>query len=259
VTRHESTEFSPFFLVHGREARLPIDMDLPVCSDEGERPPFSRLVIARRQAKRNSNRAHEKSKVRFDKDKKNVNFKIGDKVLRSVPVRKKGRTQAFLAQKVGPFEVVEKISVVNYKIKKLKGKRRKPFTVHVRDMIPFVSEFVSDSSDEEVTLPIARRRKERKLSSSSSSESCQENSVVRTTRTTSSSSKSKQASGKSTSKSSRLSADASSIKDIASDAELSSSSSEENADPLVSPAPVRKSTRAKKPPKRLGWSDSYGS
>lgn len=90
VSRQESTMFSPFFLVHGREPRLPVDLELPVNSEIEIQKEFPKeLNSARMQAQRNSRQAHLKSKVRFDKRMKNKHFALGEKVLRSVPVRKK--------------------------------------------------------------------------------------------------------------------------------------------------------------------------
>lgn len=93
ATKQESTEYSPFYLVDGREPRLPIDLELPVNSEMEIQEAFpTQLIAARSTAKRNSRKAHEKSKVRFDKNKRDISFKIGDRVLRCMPVRKKRLT-----------------------------------------------------------------------------------------------------------------------------------------------------------------------
>jgi hypothetical protein len=251
--------------VYGREARLPVDLELPVCSELEIRDPFPRqLDAARCIAQTNSKRAHEKSKVRFDKNKKDAHFEIGDKVLRSVPVRKKGLSQAFLAQRVGPFEIVKKVSPVNFKIRKLEGKQRKAFTVHVRDLVPFISEFNSDSP-----FPLnARRRNLRKLSSSSSSDSDLPNSsgkqadkIISSNANMGSTGKKTMTSSKSSSSGRVMTSEKSansgcrsvginrpSLCDSAANVFQSSSDEDDISE-------VRRSTRVRHTPKRFGWSD----
>jgi len=183
ITRHEATQFCPFYLLYGHEARIPADIEFPVWPDE----PASAVEFkeaarnsSRLAAVENSSRMHYGNKERYDKNRTDPIFRSGQKAWRVQPVRKKGYTQAFLPQITGPYEILEQTGPVNFKIKLIsKNKNSKVFIVHANDLCTIATEFDSSrgESADSVELAICRRKRRKnrkptsgsKLSSSSDS------------------------------------------------------------------------------------------
>jgi len=155
ITVHESTKFSPFYLVYKTEPRIPADLELPVLSERTAEETGHEAVRLEEHAEEavvNSRSAHERNKVRYDARRVEAEFSVGQFVWRFQPVRKKGLTQAFLPQKTGPYVIIDQISPVNFKIKLVsKSNRAKPFIVHVNDLRKVASDF-EHSSDEPIVF-----------------------------------------------------------------------------------------------------------
>ena len=92
--RQNTTRYEPFYLTYGREATLPIDLEIPVYP-LGEYPEVSieeacfqriaqltsRLIDDRQQAQKNITKAQGKQKKRHDENIKVHIYRIGDQVL----------------------------------------------------------------------------------------------------------------------------------------------------------------------------------
>lgn len=90
TAQHETTKKTPFSLVYGREARLPIELDFPIQSipeiDNFEGvlkqrcDAFIKLSCEREEASKNIKQAQQKQKKHHDKIKNKI-LQIGDNVL----------------------------------------------------------------------------------------------------------------------------------------------------------------------------------
>ena len=140
---HESTMESPFFLVYGRDPRLPIDIALDkeydTCLDANDYRPdvVSRLEAAISLVRDNVQLAQQKRKQYFDQKAKNRTFDVGERVWLFTPQKRKGKCTKLLHFWHGPFRIVEKTSPVNYRLTSC-DERRRTFVVHVSRLKTYV-------------------------------------------------------------------------------------------------------------------------
>ena len=94
TTPHDSTGESPFFLMYGRDARLPTALDFhmplsgcPTVETDYARELYKELKIAREIANKNIKKAQSSQKTQYDKIAKNCNVEAGDLVMMKVEPR----------------------------------------------------------------------------------------------------------------------------------------------------------------------------
>ena len=112
---HEGSKYSPFYLEYGRHPRAG-----PTLTKESKGEDLDDISLrrheAQEQAKAALTLAAERMKWYYDLGKQAVPFKVGDKVLLSS--RDYQTTERSLAPRyIGPFEIVDKISEVTFKLK----------------------------------------------------------------------------------------------------------------------------------------------
>ena len=135
----ESTGFTPFFLMYGREARIPADLVYgePQIEDQDvdfitrQQENFSEAFTLVRQ---NLAQAARRRKNRYDLRSKPQKYPIGSKVWCYVPRRYKGRYQKWRSLYQGPFEIVEQLGPVTYRIRR--DNRSRTWVVHVDKLKP---------------------------------------------------------------------------------------------------------------------------
>lgn len=143
--RQESTGFSPFYLLYGREALLPIDVTLgnnpnPVALDESSQNVqqfVGRLSNIREIVKRRMLSVQNRQKKRYDKSHRTKTYQVGEQVLVYRPIRKKGRSEKLLHRYYGPYRIIARINDLNYQVELLFGRNKRRDCVHVDALKPF--------------------------------------------------------------------------------------------------------------------------
>jgi hypothetical protein len=122
---HESTDHTPFHVVFGRAPTLPVDIMLgrqSLTPDEYNglsayvKRVQSSLSAMFAKIRERQKAAHQQNKTRFDKKVAGIQFCVGDCVRLHIPSNKKGTSKKFGLHWRGPYTVVDKLSVYNYRI-----------------------------------------------------------------------------------------------------------------------------------------------
>lgn len=126
-TKNEATGYSPYFLLFGREARLPIDVCFGTSSEEGQ--TYQRYVEdlktdlqkAYRLASESALKNHQRNKRRYDQKVKYQSIRPGDRVLiRNLSFTGKHKLED--KWNSAPYIVLEKLdNLPVYKLKSEKG------------------------------------------------------------------------------------------------------------------------------------------
>ena len=112
---HEGTKESPFYLEYGRHPRSG-----PSLVKEAKKEDLNDIMRRRQEAQEQAKAAlvlaAERMKWYYDKGVQNIPFKVGDKVL--LNLKEYQTTERALQPRYeGPFEIIEKITPVTFKLK----------------------------------------------------------------------------------------------------------------------------------------------
>ncbi|UYV64395.1 K02A2.6-like [Cordylochernes scorpioides] len=143
----DTTGYSPYFLIHGREPLTFLDstFDMPELSKYKDYDEYvSNLLEIIEDAKEISTSKtiarQNKSKQLYDRTHREVKYAINDLVLIWTPIRKVGRADKLQRRYVGPYQILRQTSPVNYEVIEIaEGKRKKRQIVHVTRMKPYRS------------------------------------------------------------------------------------------------------------------------
>ena len=111
---HESTGESPFFLLHGRDARIPCDALLltkrtpyQVDIDDYKSELVFGLAEAWRTAGEHIQRSQRKQKRKFDRHVKDRTVRVGDRVMVLMPREQTGKQRKLNRPYYGPYRVLD--------------------------------------------------------------------------------------------------------------------------------------------------------
>ena len=116
---------SPFYVLYGREPRLPIDVKyLPPAADDlstsvldYRKRVVEKVELAQNLASENLQRAQQKMKDYYDQKIKEPVFEVGQRVWVYTPRTRKGLSKKLMHNWLGPYRIVEKLSPVHFKLR----------------------------------------------------------------------------------------------------------------------------------------------
>ena len=137
-----STGFTPFFLMFGRQAKLP--MDVVYGSTPTEAQPCTeyaknlkdRLGEAYTMVREHTGSATGRQKELYDAKVHGGEFKVGDLVWLHNPVVTRGASQKLHCPWAGPYQVVKKLSTVVFRTQDVRRGRRSRKVVHFNRLKP---------------------------------------------------------------------------------------------------------------------------
>ena len=113
TSMQESTKESPFYLLHGRDPRLPTDTALntprtcyQVDLDDYKTDLVTNLTEAWQLARQNIKQAQRKQKQQYDRHSKIPKFRVGERVFVYMPNAKQGKNWKFAKPFHGPFRIL---------------------------------------------------------------------------------------------------------------------------------------------------------
>ncbi|GFS66635.1 hypothetical protein TNCV_229101 [Trichonephila clavipes] len=144
TTKQETTGFTPFYLLHGREAETTLDTMLPFCPNDFDDNNITKIAAraeeTRQLARVHTLRAQDKDRRRYDSKHQMVSYAPGDLVWIFTLVRKVGLSEKLLRRYFGPYQVLRRLSAVTYAVQDFdpaSRKRKLREVVHVLRMKPY--------------------------------------------------------------------------------------------------------------------------
>jgi transposase InsO family protein len=149
----DSTSFSPFFLMFGREPLMPLDTVLPTADlpdDPSLAEYFHRLITCRQIAKDNLLEKQRQMKERYDKSSNPPDFAPGDLIWLFVNQILVGGSSKFYRKFSGPYVLLEQTSPVNWKIAQAHDLTPLKNPIHVNRCKPFVARTIQPPVTEDL-------------------------------------------------------------------------------------------------------------
>jgi len=161
-SRHEATQYTPNYLMLGREVHAPVDIvyscqqnQSPANYDDYAEELEDRLKRAYSFVRNHLKRAAERNKRYYDLRVRPQRYKVGDWVYCYQSRRVQGRQDKWCRKFRGPFLVVRVLGPVNLLLQR--SKKAKPFCVHIDKVKPYeademppswLSEPISDDEEQ---------------------------------------------------------------------------------------------------------------
>lgn len=134
----ESTKRSPFYLLYGWEPTLPIDVALaPNVNDQDGLYRALKLKEVRNQVAEVIRKEQDRQKEQHDARHQVISFAEGEWVKVYSPTRQVGKSDKLQHRYHGPYEIIRKVSPVNYEVEIKRGRRCYNDVVHISRMKKF--------------------------------------------------------------------------------------------------------------------------
>ena len=180
ATKHDSTGYSPFELMFGRQARLPLDMVFGTQIEEGTsdlteygKELHERLKTAYDKVNHNADQARSKQKAQFDKKARAGKLEIGDDVLVKI-LAHSGRHKLSDRYEEESYRVIKQPNK-NIPVFVVRNENGVEKTLHRNHLLPLESRRQMENTKEEVQVrmdkPIPKPRKLRANGESSNTKS----------------------------------------------------------------------------------------
>ncbi|UYV65600.1 hypothetical protein LAZ67_3004808, partial [Cordylochernes scorpioides] len=144
TAKQDTTGFTPFKLIHGREAETTVDTLFPNphedLQEDYSQKIASRVEETRQLARLETLKAQEKDKARYDSKHEAMDYNVGDLVWIFIPIRKVGLSEKLMKRYFGPYRVTRKLSDVTFEVEPVDQTTRRRQTrdlVHVLRMKPY--------------------------------------------------------------------------------------------------------------------------
>ncbi|XP_072142934.1 uncharacterized protein [Dermacentor andersoni] len=141
----ETTQMTPFRLVHGREATTTLDAMLPNVTEEENvdvAAYLQRAEEARRLARLRIKDQQRTDTRRYNLRRRNAEYKPGDQVWVWTPIRRRGLSEKLLSRYFGPDKVLRRLGELDYEVipdamTASQRRRVRPEVVHVVRLKPY--------------------------------------------------------------------------------------------------------------------------
>ncbi|UYV67118.1 hypothetical protein LAZ67_4003958, partial [Cordylochernes scorpioides] len=143
TTIQETTGYSPFFLMFGREpTSLLDDRNISVDIDKDDYDEYikhhlDKINRTRKLVINNTIKTQEKMKKNYDKKHMERSYEPGELVAVWTPIRKIGKCEKVLRKYFGPYRILKKLPNVNYLIEPKDNPGQDPLIVHVSRIKPY--------------------------------------------------------------------------------------------------------------------------
>ncbi|UYV71114.1 hypothetical protein LAZ67_8001791, partial [Cordylochernes scorpioides] len=167
TTIQETTGYSPFFLMFGREpTSLLDDRNISVDIDKDDYDEYikhqlDKIDRTRKLVINNTIKTQERMKKNYDKKHMERSNEPGELVAVWTPIRKIGKCEKLLRNYFGPYRILKKMSSVNYLIEPKDNPGQDPLIVHVSRIKPYyermdevIHEDVTTSGEGEVHIHV---------------------------------------------------------------------------------------------------------
>ena len=141
----DSTGYSPFYIMFGRECRLPLDTALipTVTSGTTHEQHLRRIIenqkVCRELVKENTLKAQQKFKRYYDKTAATPKFMVRDNVWLYNPKTEPGKSPKLTRKWTGPYYISEKLSEVNFRLRNLATHQAVKSVVHANRLRPYTN------------------------------------------------------------------------------------------------------------------------
>lgn len=139
---HPTTGFTPFYLMFGRQAKLPVELMYGTPETE-TMPPSQYAMTLKASLGEAYARVRERTARQLERQKELYNrrihgnpFKVGDHVWVLFPQVPRGKSRKLYRPWSGPFIVVKKLSDVTYRVQETNNRRRR-MIVHFNRLKPY--------------------------------------------------------------------------------------------------------------------------